>query len=111
MADAPELSLVGPTAEDLEDNVSAAVLHCRADANPPPKVVWRFAAAGTGRGEEYFVDKLEFRPVTRQNSGTYECEASNHIGKSRPLSVTLDIKCECGGARRAAETGGGLWVQ
>ncbi|XP_037072972.1 irregular chiasm C-roughest protein-like isoform X2 [Pollicipes pollicipes] len=88
----PEVRLTGLPDRELEENVDVVVLECQVDANPAATVLWRFAARDDDRADIFFVDKLELRPVTKKNSGTYECEASNGVGTSKPLRVTLDIK-------------------
>ncbi|XP_043221154.1 kin of IRRE-like protein 3 isoform X1 [Amphibalanus amphitrite] len=88
----PEVRLAGRPDRDLEENVDSVVLRCVADANPPANVFWRFVSRDTGRTETFYVDTLELRPVTRKNSGTYQCEAGNTVGKSEPLTTALDIK-------------------
>ena len=92
--DPPEVRLVGRPDHDVEANIDTVTLRCLADANPPANVFWRFVSKDTGRAETFYVDTLELRPVTKKNSGTYECEAGNAIGKSQPLTMSLDVKCE-----------------
>ena len=85
---------MGRPDRDVEENVDTVVLRCLADANPTANVFWRFVSKDTGRAETFYVDTLELRPVTKKNSGTYQCEAGNSVGKSKPLTTTLDVKCE-----------------
>jgi hypothetical protein len=67
------------------------VLMCVADANPAAKTVWKRG----GRSEIVSLEEtLQFRPVTRRNTGTYTCEAQNIVGSSEPLSVHIDVKCK-----------------
>ncbi|XP_037087686.1 uncharacterized protein LOC119108205 [Pollicipes pollicipes] len=88
----PEVKLLGRPERDVEESVDTVVLRCKVDANPPANVFWRFISKETGRTDTFYVDTLELRPVTKKNSGTYECEAGNSVGKSDPLSTTLDVK-------------------
>ena len=88
------MKLVGVPDRDVEANVDTVMLRCAADANPPANVHWRFVSKDTGRAETFYVDTLELRPVTKKNSGTYQCEAGNAVGKSEPLTTSLDVKCK-----------------
>lgn len=39
-------------------------------------------------------ESLQFRPITRRDSGTYTCQARNSLGASEPITVQLDVKCK-----------------
>ncbi|KAJ9592667.1 hypothetical protein L9F63_015663, partial [Diploptera punctata] len=85
----PEVRLQGVPLHDLEESRDDVVLRCVADANPPAKIVWK----RSGRSEIVSLEEtLQFRPVGRQNSGTYTCEAKNLVGASEPLTVDLNVK-------------------
>lgn len=89
--DAPVVTLVGAPTQDLEENVHSVRLRCVADANPPADILWR-------RNEDTAFyssrDEIIFKPVHRNYSGTYTCQAKNTVGTSDMLSVKLDVKCE-----------------
>lgn len=75
--------------EEREDNV---VIRCIADANPPATIMWRRA----GKSDIVSLDEvLKFSPIMRRDAGTYACQAKNSIGSAGPLTVRLDVKCEC----------------
>ncbi|XP_024082011.1 hemicentin-2 [Cimex lectularius] len=85
----PEVRLVGAPTTDLEENRDNVVLRCVTDANPPASVVWR----KVGRQDVSSLEEsLQFRPVTRKDSGTYTCQARNSLGPSEPLTVNIDVK-------------------
>lgn len=90
VADPPEVRLVGTPTTDLEESRDNVAVRCVTDANPPAAVVWR----KSGRADIVSVEEsLQFRPVTRKDSGTYTCQARNALGSSEPLTVNLDVKC------------------
>jgi len=89
--DPPEVRLQGAPTHDLEEGRDNVVLRCVADANPPAKIVWKRA----GRSDIVSLEEtLQFRPVTRRDTGTYTCQAQNTVGASEPLSVQIDVKCK-----------------
>lgn len=93
VADPPETRLVGTPGSDVEEGVDTVVLRCVTDANPPAHIKWRRA----GQPDVSSADEaLQFRPVTRRDSGTYTCLATNDLGSSDPLTVQLDVKCKEG---------------
>lgn len=82
---------MGTPGTDVEEGVDTVVLRCVTDANPQATITWRRA----GHPDVSSADEaLQFRPVTRRDSGTYTCQASNKYGSSDPLTVQLDVKCE-----------------
>lgn len=85
----PETRLIGTPGSDIEEDVDTVVLRCVTDANPLASVVWRRAGKSDISSLE---ESLQFRPVTRRDSGTYTCQARNSIGVSDPLTVQLDVK-------------------
>lgn len=89
--DPPETRLLGTPGSDIEEGVDTVVLRCVTDANPPAAIVWRRAGKPDISSLE---ESLQFRPVTRRDSGTYTCEARNSVGVSDPLTVQLDVKCK-----------------
>ncbi|KAF6200938.1 hypothetical protein GE061_005385 [Apolygus lucorum] len=85
----PEVRLLGTPTADLEESRDNVALRCVTDANPPASVVWKKA----GRTDIVSLEEsLQFRPVTRKDSGTYTCQARNSLGSSEPLTVNLDVK-------------------
>ncbi|XP_054284580.1 irregular chiasm C-roughest protein-like isoform X1 [Macrosteles quadrilineatus] len=85
----PETRLVGTPGSDVEEGVDTVVLRCVTDANPPATITWRRSDRQEVVSAE---ESLQFRPVTRRDSGTYTCQASNKWGSSDPLTVQLDVK-------------------
>ena len=102
-----------PTSE-LEENVDGVSLRCLADANPPATIIWRRIGGAPSSSSSSlssavanaapapnptasdiysFQETLDFRPVTRQDSATYSCEAKNVVGTSNTITVPIDVKC------------------
>ena len=76
---------------DVEENKDAVSIKCSVDANPAATVIWRKAGAQDIIG---FNELLEFKPITREHSGNYQCEARNLVGTGKGAPFDLDVKCE-----------------
>ncbi|XP_039276455.1 irregular chiasm C-roughest protein-like [Nilaparvata lugens] len=84
----PDVKLIGVPETDVEEG-DTVVLKCETDANPVASVVWRRAGSLDVASLE---ESLQFRPITRKDSGTYTCQARNVLGSSEPMTVQLDVK-------------------
>lgn len=67
------------------------MLRCDAEANPPAKVTWKRLEDSNIYS---FEPELSFKPLTRENTGSYICEAQNSIGTAMGKSIYLDVKCK-----------------
>ncbi|CAG0881330.1 unnamed protein product [Darwinula stevensoni] len=86
---APIVRLEGIPQQEVEENVDDVSLHCKVDSNPPGNIVWR----KSGHESIFsFSETLDFRPVVRDTTGTYVCEAKNNVGESKGLTATIDVK-------------------
>ncbi|CAG0893202.1 unnamed protein product [Cyprideis torosa] len=86
---APIIKVVGVPDEDIEEGVDSLLLRCQVHANPPAKVVWKKISQD---GIYSLEPELSFKPVTREDSGSYMCEAQNEIGSALGRSVQLNVK-------------------
>ncbi|XP_072156592.1 irregular chiasm C-roughest protein isoform X2 [Bemisia tabaci] len=84
----PEVRLTGTPTTDIEEGKDVVALRCITDANPPATVQWRRSNGDIRSTEESF----RLAPVNRKDSGVYTCQASNNVGTSQPLTVSLDVK-------------------
>lgn len=86
------MTLEGAPSGDIEEGVDDVTLRCLVDANPAAKVVWRVL----GETDVFsFLPDVKFSPASRRHSATYTCEGRNTLGASDPISVKIDVKCEC----------------
>ena len=68
---------------------SSILLICKATGGPPPNITWTAMSSG----EIYNGDKLEIKTVQRNNTGDYQCSASNGI--SGPVKDTAFLNVYC----------------
>ena len=80
-------SAEGAVVED-EDSVS---LKCEVDANPEAEITWR--KEGDRRVLGNF-PVLDIGVVSRTDTGTYSCTATNELGQSPPAFVDVETHCE-----------------
>ena len=71
-----------------DDSVS---LKCDVDANPPAEITWR--KDGDRRVLGNF-PVLDIGVVSRTDTGTYSCTATNELGESPPGYVEVETYCE-----------------
>ena len=89
------MKIVREADEVLEEGQSKVSLTCEAEGNPQPRVFWRKYAGQSADPEvKEYKTTLDFDPVTRQNSGTYVCQAENSVGISDEVSSDVDVLCE-----------------
>ena len=99
-ADKPRVKIVREADEILEEGRSTVSLTCEADGNPAPRVFWRkYGGNPRNPGQDpsdvkEYKTKQEFDPVTRQNSGTYVCQAENSVGLSDEVTSDVDVLCK-----------------
>ena len=91
----PALSpaLVFPEVLTVNEGESAS-FQCSASGNPEPAVRW----SKLGNQSEIIQSavsggKLEFKKVTRNDSGLYQCSATNILGESRKVA-RLTVNCK-----------------
>ena len=92
----------------LTEGRDSLTLNCEVDANPPATIKW-FKNLETENVEEVGSgEELVISPISRHNSGTYTCIATNIIGDSprtqRDLlssqysrarrSLVIDVQCK-----------------
>ena len=67
-----------------------ALFMCNSTGSPPPNITWTTMSSG----EIHYGDKLEIKAVERNDTGNYQCTASN--GLSEPVTDTafLNVYCE-----------------
>ena len=80
-------SAVGPVVEDAD----TVALKCEVDANPEAEITWR--KEGDRRVLGNF-PVLDIGVVTRSDTGTYSCTATNELGQSAPGYVEVETHCE-----------------
>jgi len=85
----PEVSIKPTDASisALED--STVNITCTAKANPMATTIWK--DKGTGQTISY-TSVLSLPNISRQQAGSYVCEASNIIGSSKSLETVIDVK-------------------
>ena len=89
--DKPSVHIARVDSPVLEEGSGSVSLTCISEANPPAQVMW--SKQGDNSSPQY-QDKLQFNPVTRNNAGTYICQAENSVGRSDQDTTDLDILCE-----------------
>lgn len=71
-----------------------AVLHCSSSGNPKPKFVWtKVSGSSASSSPLSTIDKLVISMATSNNSGEYQCKATNILG-SEQKSVRLTVNCK-----------------
>ena len=72
-----------------------AVLNCKADGNPTPRVTWskKNSSLPIGRHVVEPSSALIIRKVTKEDAGIYTCSAQNLLG-SVNASVQLNVQCK-----------------
>jgi hypothetical protein len=69
----------------------SVTLTCLADANPEAELAWRREGGGRVLGN---FPTLDIGVVSRSDSGTYTCTATNALGNSQPAAVEVVTYCE-----------------
>ena len=70
--------IIGDNLETLEG--TTVYVRCPATGNPAPKVTWKKFGSLVPRSLRIVNNTLELLNVTRSDSGTYSCTASNGAG-------------------------------
>ena len=72
-----------------------AVLNCKADGNPTPRVTWskKNSSLPVGRNVVEPSSALIMRNVTKEDAGIYTCSAQNTLG-SVNASTQLNVQCK-----------------
>ena len=69
-------------------------LHCVVDGVPPPSVAW-FKDGKMKQGVMvHHNGTLHVESTNIYDSGTYHCEASNHLGMVRSREVSVTVRCK-----------------
>ena len=85
--------IVGFTSLTVNES-EAAPLQCSASGNPAPAVAWSRVNGSLPEGRSaVFGGKLEIRDSQMNDSGVYQCEATNILGAARK-QVKLVVNCE-----------------
>lgn len=69
---------------------SSALFICSATGSPPPNITWTAMSSG----EIYNGAKLEIKAVQRNDTGNYQCAASNGISGPVKDTAFLNVYCE-----------------
>ena len=70
----------------------SVMLTCEVDSNPPASITWtKLGLRNTFISSER---KLNLPVLSRNDAGTYECQAENSMGLSNPSSQKLDVQCK-----------------
>ena len=91
IADKPSVRIARVSSPVLEDGSGSISLTCISESNPPARVMW--SKDGEDPSPQY-KDTLQFNPVTRQQAGTYVCQAENSVGRSEEEKSQVDILCK-----------------
>lgn len=65
---------------------------CQAEGSPHPKVYWRRLDRDEHRDDTHSQSELRFNSATMQDSGIYECIASNGIDEDLTTRIQLDVR-------------------
>ena len=91
IADKPSVRIARVASRILEDGSGSITLTCISESNPPARVMW--SKVGEDSGPQY-KEALQFNPVTRQQAGTYVCQAENSVGRSEEERTEVDVMCK-----------------
>ena len=89
--DKPSVHIERASSPVLEAGSGSVSLTCSAESNPPGQVMWW--KVGDNSSLQY-KEVLEFTPVTRQQAGTYVCQAENSVGRSGEEKTDVDVFCK-----------------
>ena len=90
--DAPEASVSQEKSMISATEDSMVNITCKAEGNPAPEILWK--EKGTGR----LISTngvLSLPNISKDQAGSYICQASNIIGASQAMEAVIDVKCEC----------------
>ncbi|XP_030043785.1 protein turtle homolog A isoform X2 [Microcaecilia unicolor] len=83
----PPVFLDVPKEEYLQEVGRELVILCSAAGDPPPTVTWRkLRNAGKSRARIDTNSSLVFKPLTKEDHGTWECTAANHLARINALT-------------------------
>jgi len=84
----PSVHIARVSSPVLENGSGSLSLTCIAESNPPARVMW--SKVGEDCAPEY-KEILQFNPVTREEAGTYVCQAENSVGWSVKEHTEVDV--------------------
>nr|XP_021333812.1 B-cell receptor CD22-like [Danio rerio] len=67
----------------------SVTLNCSSDSNPPAEISWFKGETSVGSGRIFSISK-----ISSDDSGEYNCSASNKHGEKYSDPVTLDVQCD-----------------
>lgn len=72
-----------------------AVLKCALiDANPNTSITWRWFRTDRPYNDLYYGPNYTISNIQRDMSGSYNCTASNSVGRAVAVTKDVDVLCE-----------------
>ena len=89
--DPPNVTVTSSSTDPVVEGDDSVSLKCEVDANPEAEITWR--KDGDRRVLGNF-PVLDIGVVSRTDTGTYSCTATNELGESPPGYVEVETYCE-----------------
>lgn len=94
MIDKPEIKSLTPSPYRVIEGRRASLECSVMTANPNTNITWRWIKTDRPEHALHTGPNYTIQNVTRMESGTYNCTASNSVGISVPVKVDLDVQCK-----------------